>query len=256
MAYSIISANCRQGQRRHGVEFGPYYLKPLINNSKFHSTSTHEILLKKFDTIEGYKKLFDIHQRVQYNGDIPIVLGGDHSIGHMTVGSSVQTYGDNILVLWIDAHADINTYESSLSKNTHGTPLAGLIGLEPAWIPEIKTLLKPENLIYYGIRDLDKFETNVLKRYGIKSIPLPELSTIVEQFEHVHISFDVDSLSAEYLNSTGTIADNGIAPDDVIECFDIVGNKLKALDITEFNPQLGNLKKSLKTIDHILQKIK
>lgn len=252
---SLILSCCKQGQKKNGVDLGPLYLKDFFGQSRFKSSSITEIAVDKFDTDEGYIKTFQKHQESLQNNIIPITLGGDHSIGHYTVGSSLEYFGDNLLVLWIDAHADINTHKSSKSGNSHGMPLSGLIGLEDKWIPEITKKLKPENLVYFGIRDLDDFETKVLEQLNIKTITLAELTKYVEQYNNVHISFDVDSLDGKYLNSTGTIATGGITPEEVIECFNIVGQKLKAFDITEFNPEIGDLNQSLNTIKNIIHKL-
>ena len=254
MSHSLIFAECKAGQSKEGVEHGSI-LYTLFSDDVIKDFSKNRILWHQFEYSNGYQLLYMIHQHHLQNNNIPITLGGDHSIGHMTVGSSIQKYKDDILVLWIDAHADINTLESSISKNTHGTPLSGLIGLEPVWTPEIIHLLKPENLVYYGIRDLDDFEKEVLKKYNIKSVTLTELKEIVKSYNNVHISFDVDSLDKSFVSSTGTVAENGITPDEVIECFKICKDKIKAFDITEFNPLLGDYNKSMNNMKYIIDNI-
>jgi len=252
MNHSLIFAECGAGQQKEGVEIGTVLHTLFTDVSKNNNNYIESAL---FDSFIGYRQLYKIHQQQLYDNKIPVTLGGDHSIGHITVGSSIQKYKDDILILWIDAHADINTLESSISKNTHGTPLSGLIGLEQVWIPEIKHLLKPHNLIYFGIRDLDDFEKCVLHKYNIKSVSHTQLKEIVKLYKYVHISFDVDSLDESYLDSTGTIAKNGISPDDVIECFNICKNKIKAIDIVEFNPLIGHFCNSMTTMKYIIDNI-
>jgi arginase len=254
LEYSIILAECSSGQKKKGVEQG-IILHNLFNDTVIKNFDKTHILSDKFNYTCGYKLLFELHYEHLNNNLIPIVIGGDHSIGHSTVGSSVQKYKDDILILWIDAHADINTFESSLSKNTHGTPLSGLIGLEKPWLSEITHLLKPTNLIYYGIRDLDKYESDILMKYNIKSVTLTELKELIKMYLYVHISFDVDSIDKLYIDSTGTIADNGITPEEVIECFKICKNKIRAFDIVEFNPLLGDYNKSITTMENIINNI-
>ena len=254
MNHSLIFAECDAGQKKKGVNYGSI-LHTLFNKNVIKNYNLNQIPWYKFQFSNGYDLLYTIHQKHLYENLIPITLGGDHSIGHITVGSSIQKYKDDILILWIDAHADINTLESSISKNTHGTPLSGLIGLEPPWIADITHLLKPCNLVYYGIRDLDDFEKEVLLKYNIKTVSLTELKEFVKLFSHVHISFDVDSIDQSFIDSTGTIAQNGITPDEVIECFKICKNKIKAFDITEFNPLLGNYEKSINTMQYIINNI-
>lgn len=254
MSHSLIFAECAAGQKKKGVDHGTI-LHKLFNDNVIKNFHINHIPWYQFQYADGYRLLYMLHQDHLYNNLVPITLGGDHSIGHMTVGSSIQKYKDDILILWIDAHADINTMESSISKNTHGTPLSGLIGLEPPKIPEITHLLKPENLVYYGIRDLDDFEKEVLIKYNIKTVTLTELKEIIKSYNNVHISFDVDSLDQSFIDSTGTVAQGGITPDEVIECFKICKDKIKAFDITEFNPLLGDYNKSMDTMKYIINNI-
>jgi arginase len=254
MNHSLIFAECTAGQKKKGVDHGTI-LHTLFNDNIIKNFKINHIPWYQFQYADGYRLLYILHQYHLYNNLIPITLGGDHSIGHITVGSSIQKYKDDILILWIDAHADINTLESSISKNTHGTPLSGLIGLESTWIPEITHLLKPSNLVYYGIRDLDDFEKDVLIKHNIKTVTFAELKELVKSYQHVHISFDVDSLDKSFIDSTGTVAENGITPDEVIECFKICKDKIIAFDITEFNPLLGDYKKSIQTMKYIIDNI-
>jgi arginase len=254
MSHSLIFAECKTGQKKEGVERGSI-LHELFLDNVIKDFYKNRIYWHQFEFATGYKLLYTIHQDHLHNNLIPITLGGDHSIGHITVGSSLQKYKDDILILWIDAHADINTLESSISKNTHGTPLSGLIGLENPWIPEITHLLKPSNLVYYGIRDLDEFEKNVLIKHNIKTVLLTELKELIKLFPYVHISFDVDSIDQSFIDSTGTVAKEGITPDEVIECFKICKDKIVAFDITEFNPLLGDYQKSINTMKYIIDNI-
>jgi arginase len=257
--YAIISAHCHQGQKKNGVDLGPTFLKPLFENTQkikcWYAINENEFSLEPTSENNGYVELFRLHTKLLENDYIPIVLGGDHSIGHETVGSFIQKYEDDILIIWIDAHADINTLAASKSKNTHGTPLSGLIGLEPVRTTEIKKLLKPENLAYYGIRDLDKFEMEVIEKYKpniIKRHSYEQLIELVSKYNNVHISFDVDALDASYVDSTGTTATDGITPDEVVKCLKIAGKKLRGIDIVEFNPKLGSVNNSLSSIKYIV----
>ena len=99
-------------------------------------------------------------------------MGGDHSCGTGSVYGSFKKYKDNLKVLWIDAHADINTINSSPSGNYHGMPVSHLLGIDS--MNEIEGYewkienLKPENIVYLGIRDLDKGELKNINDHGIK----------------------------------------------------------------------------------------
>lgn len=247
-----IIAKCNQGQRLKGVSDGGKYLY----NNVFHNltnskpTTIHNI---EFDLSNGYQKLYDICSDTFY----PLVLGGDHSIGTSTVLSSVKKFGENVTVIWIDAHADINTFESSPSKNIHGIPLACATGLDNIWFDvgsAIDVKLEFNKLIYVGIRDLDPFEKFALNNYNIKHYTVDEtIKFINNTTDFIHISFDVDSLDPEILNSTGTMFEDGLTQMDVKKIISksIETNKLIALDVVEFNPELGNVNKSLDAIKQI-----
>ena len=123
-------------------------------------------------------------------------------------------------VVWVDAHADINTVETTGSGNIHGMPVAFLLGLgskveEYSWI---KPVLKANRLVYIGLRDVDAGEKAILKEHGIKAFSMHEvdkygIGKVVEMaLDHVnperklpiHLSFDVDSLDPTVAPSTGT----------------------------------------------------
>jgi arginase len=248
--FTPIIAQCCQGQKKRGVELGGDYL---YNNIFFKKTSLQpvSIIHKDFDSVLGYKSLYNVCSTISY----PLVLGGDHSIGTSTLLSSVKKYGNNLTVIWIDAHADINTMESSLTKNRHGTPVAYATGLDKCWFYEnVDLKVSFEKIIYVGIRDLDPFEKEVIKKYNIKHYtPSQTVDYINNTPDSIHISFDVDALEPKELNSTGTTADNGLNYLDVknIISASIAKNNLTGLDVVEFNPELGNLEKSLNTMNKI-----
>ncbi|HEY2013664.1 MAG TPA: arginase, partial [Bryobacteraceae bacterium] len=110
------------------------------------------------------------------DGDTPMILGGDHSVAAGSVSGVAEFYrrhNQKIGLLWIDAHADINTPETSPSGNVHGMPLAALLGLGPAslsnifgWAPKIA----PENTVLIGVRDIDKTEKENIRRAGIAEV--------------------------------------------------------------------------------------
>ena len=106
-------------------------------------------------------------------GIVPLVLGGDHSVGAGTVSGVAEFYrrqNKKIGLIWIDAHTDINTPESSPSGNVHGMPLAAIMGLGP---PELANILNfspkvsPDNCVLVGVRDIDAIERENVRRSGI-----------------------------------------------------------------------------------------
>lgn len=278
---TIVLAPFKQGQRKSGVENGCEQLMKLIHHTKtslidqYHNEVT---IIKPKQTeyisslsspywFNDYVELFSVLSK-----DRRLLLGGDHSIGQPSVLASLKIVDDpkNLLVIWIDAHADLNTYDASVTKNYHGMPLAGIMGLEPLWhtnkLSFDMTQFKPlpfENLLYFGIRDIDDFEMSVIKENNIKYTNDIEImkSLITKKLEEnkdlkIHISWDVDSLDPSYLDSTGTIASDGLTPHDITSLFNFCpSDKVIAVDIVEFNPSLGNLEKSESVLSEILFKL-
>jgi len=248
--FTPIIAQCYQGQRKKGVELGGDYLHSKIF---LKNTTTKPIIIPniEFDSISGYKSLYNVCSTINY----PLVLGGDHSIGTSTVLSSVKKYGKSVTIIWIDARADINTMESSLSKNRHGMPVAHAVGLDKCWFDEALDIkMDFDRLIYVGIRDLDPFEKEIVAKYNIRTYtPKQAIDFINTTTDSIHISFDVDGLEPNDLNSTGTIADDGLSYLDVknIISASLIKDNLVALDVVEFNPVLGDVSKSLDTMEKI-----
>ncbi|HUX44618.1 MAG TPA: arginase, partial [Terracidiphilus sp.] len=109
-------------------------------------------------------------------GMTPLVLGGDHSLAVGTVSGVAEFYrrqGQKIGVLWIDAHSDINTPETSPSGNVHGMPLAALLGLGPQELCSIfgyAPKIVPENTVLIGVRDIDAAERENIRRAGVTEV--------------------------------------------------------------------------------------
>ncbi|KAI0690578.1 hypothetical protein BC835DRAFT_1363861, partial [Cytidiella melzeri] len=152
-------------------------------------------------------------------GVLPVTLGGDHSLAMGTISGTLEQYPD-ACVIWVDAHADINTALTTDTGNIHGMPVSFLLGLGPA-ISEfswIKPVLKPNHIVYIGLRDVDAGEKRILKENGIKAFSMHEVDRygighVVEMaLDHVnptrerpiHLSFDVDALDPTVAPSTGT----------------------------------------------------
>lgn len=118
-------------------------------------------------------------------GRCVLTLGGDHSIAIGTIAGTAKAIrerlGREIAVIWVDAHADINTPETSSSGNVHGMPVAFLTGLAEEKQEDIFGWLKPEqkinlkNLVYIGLRDVDNGEKEILKKHGIKAFSMHDI---------------------------------------------------------------------------------
>jgi len=191
------------------------------------------------------------------NGQLAVTLGGDHSLAMGTISGTLDSYPD-ACVVWVDAHADINTTETTNSGNIHGMPVSFLLGLGES-IPEfswVKPLLRPERLVYIGLRDLDVGEKRILKENKIKAFSMHEvdkygIGRVVEMaLDHVnpnrdlpiHLSFDVDALDPSVAPSTGTPVRGGLTFREghyICEAIHETG-LLVALDLMEVNPSLAD----------------
>ncbi len=166
------------------------------------------------------------------NGNLPMVLGGDHSLSIGSVSAAMEEYGEKLGVLWIDAHMDLNTPAASPSGNLHGMSLAALRRMSDAsdrWGKILDEVVPADGLesriAWLGLRDVDQGERNALKQmpdaaaWTMHEIDLDGLARCVTQFDewmksnglsHLWISFDVDSLDPIYAPGTGTAVRGGL----------------------------------------------
>jgi arginase len=252
----IIIGECNQGQKKIGVELGGKFLE---KNLKMKISDV--IPLNTFNDIKttnnGYEQISYALQTYQNNNYNTILLGGDHSLGISSVDSLLNIYKDKLSVLWIDAHADINDHITSPSGNLHGMTLSyhhNHFSTKPEWRTNPHKLFSSQ-LYYFGIRDLDPAEIDLIKKdkIGFSVKPDENLTKFIDNSEYLLVSFDVDALDPKYMDSTGVIAPNGLELDDVKNTIQYIytNNKLTHLDIMEFNPLLGNCEKSIESLKYI-----
>ena len=182
----------------------------------------------------GTKVLADLVEEKLSTGRFPLILGGDHSIGIGSLSGILRARPETG-VIWVDAHADLNTPYSSESGNMHGMPLAFMMkelvpdrraipGFE--WMDEgIKPFLSPNSLVYVGLRDIDKMERQYIKELGIKAFTMYDidrfgigrvmemaLSHLLDRnpSRPLHISYDIDAVDPMYAPATGTAVRGGL----------------------------------------------
>src|SRR5918993_448395 len=137
-------------------------------------------------------RLYRTSLGVLHSGGIPLVLGGDHSLGAGSVAATadfLRTDGKPLGLLWVDAHGDMNTPASSGSGNVHGMPLAALLGPEPAELSRIggfSPKVLPQHTVLIGIRNLDDREKEIVREarvhvFTMKDIDRSRIASIVEQ---------------------------------------------------------------------------
>ena len=187
----------------------------------------------------------------------PLLLGGDHSVSSSSVLASLKKYKD-LEVIWVDAHPDMHTYDSTVSGNTHGTPLSIATGLEEQhWASRMSLpRLRFPNLTYCGIRDIDDFEAQIIEEKKIRVLNVADTVDYIRNTDApIHISFDVDALDPKLVSSTGTRVDNGLNSQEVMEIIGsaLIDDKLVSLDVVEFNTALGDPEKSLKSVKDVFE---
>lgn len=186
-------------------------------------------------------------------GDMPLVLGGDHSTAIGTwSGVKAALNNEDMGLIWLDAHMDAHTPETSHSLNVHGMPVAVLLGYGDSRLTNLdKPLpkLKPENICLIGIRSFEKEEADFLADLGIRVYPAKEVqergfTAIFQEARHnfrAHrfgVSIDIDAFDPQEAPGTGTPEDFGLRFNDVKEALYGLAQDpaLLALEITEFNP--------------------
>ncbi len=252
---SFNNFKCMLGQKKNGVQFGGDYILKHNKNPIYRSNNIQTIYINsKYDYTKGY----NIINKNLKNGMFNLNLGGDHSISVCTIKPIIELFNKDLLVIWIDAHGDINTIKSSKTQNTHGMPLSYLMKIPNYWNPiHINSINKlyPSNLIYLGIRDLDDYEENIIykkkitfyKKFNSKIIDIIDKHPA----KYIHISCDIDSMDPSIMPSTGTSVPKGLSREDVESIIIACNDRLISFDLVEFNPMIGNEKDVNKTLTNI-----
>lgn len=205
------------------------------------------------------QKLYETALASLHEGALPIVLGGDHSLGAGSVAASaawMKASGQAIGVLWVDAHADINSPATSPSGNVHGMPLAALLGREPLELARIAgagPAIRPEHTVLVGLRNLDDREKEIVKAAGVHAFTMKDIDRlgIAEVMDRaiaaasagtggLHVSFDLDVCDPTIAPGVGTPVKGGLDYREAHFVMEAVAESghLVALDLVEVNPAL------------------
>lgn len=222
--------------------------------------------LKYLDEIlKTSKMLAQKVEKALSQNHFPLCIGGDHSMAIGTIaGISSYCKKNNLKlgIIWIDAHADMNTDQTTPSGNIHGMPLAASLGLGNKKLVDFygfSPKLKPENTTLIGVRSIDKFEKRNIKKLnvpvytmadvdklGIHRIIARVLKQFQEKVDHIHVSFDLDSVDPTIAPGVGTPIPGGLnfreshlLMESIAEC-----GCMSSLEVTEVNPILDDKNKS------------
>ncbi|NP_001040105.1 arginase [Bombyx mori] len=285
----VIGVPFEKGQKKYGVSIAPAAVRAagLIDELK----EIDGLDVKDFGDIETSscennvnvnnmnhlplvsacnKNLSERVSHVLKDGRIAVTVGGDHSMGVGTVDGHYNVNEDMILI-GVDAHADINTNKTSESGSVHGMPVALLVRELSDYWPYLPTMdwqvprFSIKNLGYIGLRSVDKYERLAIEKYNVPTFTMEDvdLHGVEKSITHllkvldpenrkpIHVSLDIDSLDAWEAPSTGTPVRGGLTLREAIKLMEIIHatGRLRAIDLVEINPAIGNENDRKRTIE-------
>ncbi|HEY3940573.1 MAG TPA: arginase [Bryobacteraceae bacterium] len=275
---AILGAPLDLGAGRRGVDMGPSALRLAGLNAKLQalgyevedlgnvsaaqqeSVPAGEENAKYLAQIaNSCAKLAGLVKEVLDGGKFPLVLGGDHSIAAGTVAGVAQTFrqrGEKIGIIWIDAHADMNTPESSPSGNVHGMPLACCLGRGPAQLTRIFDFApkaEGRNVVLIGLRAVDERERAAIRESGVTAFTMRDidergLRNILEQAITLatngtagfHLSLDMDAVDPDEAPGVGTPVRGGVTYREAHLAMETIcdSGRIVSMEVVEVNPVL------------------
>ncbi|WMJ77643.1 MULTISPECIES: arginase [unclassified Sedimentibacter] len=295
MKFNLISVPINYGCDREGAQFGPETFKKngiveLIKEEGHDVCDKGDIEIPFASPEEKYSgssKLKYLNPIAEYNnnlaeavyssiseGAIPFIVGGDHSLGMGSIAGTSK-YFKEIAVIWVDAHGDINTEDTSPSGNIHGMPLAASMNFGNPALTNIYyngQKVKPENVYILGARDIDPGEYELAKKSKLNLYTMDDvrkngldntLKEITNKIKNsgvdaVHLSFDIDALDKSLVPGTGTAVSEGFSLEEGENIFAqlIGGVHIASMDFVELNPLIDDEdKKTVKNCFKLLKNI-
>ena len=270
---AIIGATLDLGQGRRGVDMGPSAIRYAGLDERLSSlgydvrdhgnveTAVPEATALSDERARFLPEIKTTCERIAAKvveeveaGSIPLVLGGDHSVALGTLGGLARVHGPGG-VLWIDAHSDINTPETSPSGNVHGMPLAAVLGLADEWFQSDAwplPAIDARRVALLGVRSLDDGERRLLREAGVRVFTMSEIDRIgveravsealdrVSGGGFVHVSLDMDALDPEIAPGVGTPVRGGLTYREAHLALELVAESglAASFEVVEVNPIL------------------
>jgi arginase len=197
--------------------------------------------------------------QAHHDGQLSIVLGGDHSLAAGSAGASADfaaERGGTIGLIWVDAHGDMNTPATTTTGNVHGMPLAALLGSEPSELAAIgrgTPKVRPETTVLIGVRNLDDLEKQRIResrihvftmkdidRDGIAAVMTRAIALASADTMGMHVSFDLDVCDPSIAPGVGTPVKGGLDYREAHMVMEMIADsgRLMGLDLVEVNPIL------------------
>jgi arginase len=281
---AIIGVPLDMGADRRGVDMGPSAVRVACLNSKltalgYKVDDLGNVPVTQPETqpegsprakylsqiTETCTRLATMVDEALGRGETPLVLGGDHSIAVGTVaGVSInqQRQQKKIGLIWIDAHADMNTPESSPSGNIHGMPLACCMGLGPEELTHIggfSPKVDPKNVALVGIRSVDELEREYVQRSGVRAFTMRDIDErglrgVMEEAIAVasggtagfHVSLDMDAMDPTEAPGVGTPVRGGLSYREAHLAMETLcdSGSMLSMEVVEVNPVIDEVNRT------------
>ena len=281
---AIIGAPLDLGQGRRGVDMGPSALRVANLNRRVAALGYDVVDLGNVPVAqpeseaEGSaqaryvpqiqatcERLGSMVEEALGHGESPVVIGGDHSVAMGTIAGVSRFYrgrGEQIGLLWVDAHADMNTPETSPSGNVHGMPLACVVGMGP---PELAGLfgyapkVPPRNVALVGLRDVDQLEKPHVRQSGVKAFTMRDIdergmrAVMLEAIRLAsdgtagfHLSLDMDFIDPQYAPGVGTPVRGGATYREAHLAMELIcdSGRMVSMEVVEVNPVIDEVNRT------------
>jgi arginase len=276
----IIGVPLDLGQSRRGVDMGPSALRianlaprleelgyrvERLGNLEIPDRDSLPAAIRAIDLLPPIatvcRRLAETTAQAARDGCIPLVLGGDHSLAAGSaagVATALAERGQRLGLIWLDAHGDLNTPETTLSGNVHGMPVAHLLGHGDerlARIAEPSPAIRPENAVIVGARDLDPAERENARAWGVRIFTMRDIdergmrAVMAEALAiagngtgGIHVSVDADFVDPGEAPGVGTPVRGGATYREAHLAMEMLhdSRQLVGMDIVEINPVLDN----------------
>ncbi len=281
---AVIGAPLDLGAGRRGVDMGPSAIRVASLNARLESLGYGVADLGNVEVAQAEsqpsgprsarylpqiaqtcRRLARMVEKALSEDRMPLVLGGDHSLAAGSVSGTSHYFRkrkQRIGLIWVDAHADINTPETSPSGNVHGMPLACLIGMGPEELSNIYSYspkVDPRNVALVGIRDVDQLEKPHVKRSGVRAFTMREidergLKQVVREAIDIasagtagfHLSLDMDAVDPQFAPGVGTPVRGGFTYREAHLAMELINDsaKMVAMDVVEVNPVIDEVNRT------------
>ena len=226
-------------------------------------------------TMECNKRLYSKVYESLNKGNLPLIIGGDHSLVMGSLEAALDTYNGDVSLIYVDKHADIHNEKTTPSGNIHGMPLSICIGRCDERFDIGKNRSKPENLYFLGLANFEQEEIDYINEANIyhhmdNEINENNIKDIIQEIKnklntkYVHLSFDLDSIKDEDFHAVNVSVENtyqddkGMSYNTVKKLIKEILNNFNicSMDIVEYNPLLDEDGKCKEKIEEILLDIK